>query len=118
MLGTSPKRSPGRCGALGCHSERRIVGRPTPPQKSLNLGVQSRRFSVGGPRYARYMNRAPPADSLPLDVVLRCSYSEGKGSGALVIHGRLLRLAQLRERYQETLGNLAVLFQSVDGWRR
>ena len=64
------------------------------------------------------MNRAPPADSLPLDVVLRCSHSEGDGAGAVVIHGRLLRLAQLRERYQETLGKLAVLFQSVDGWRR
>jgi hypothetical protein len=55
---------------------------------------------------------------MTLDAILRCSHSGGRAADeALALHQDLLRLVALRERYQDTLGYLAALFQVIDGWR-
>ncbi len=56
---------------------------------------------------------------MTLDAILRSSHSDGRAADeARALHEHLRRLAALRERYQETLGHLAALFQMMEGWRR
>ncbi|MFL5310705.1 MAG: hypothetical protein ACJ79H_09675 [Myxococcales bacterium] len=63
------------------------------------------------------MSRPLLEDSTTLDAILRSHDSGPRGHEARAIHERLRRLLHLRERYDETLGRIAVLFQSMEGWR-
>jgi hypothetical protein len=55
---------------------------------------------------------------MSLDAILRASHSDRAGDEALAIHQQLRQLVRLRERYDLTLGRLAIAIQLTEGWRR